>query len=880
MSSGKREKTAQEKFTGVVRAVNSGDMLVVQKKNGSEVSLILSGIQAPRLGNLGTKADEPHAWESREFLRRLVIGRNVDVTIVNTVGDRHYANVSLSGRDVVSEVVASGFAKVRPQLRGEFGDKLRELEEEARNDGLGIYSGDAGAVRKPSKLTPLAFFDKKKKEGPCSAVIEGVRSGNVLRVVFVPENLPATVILAGVSAPGVSWDSAARKHVEVEAGGLASVKFLEDHVNHRDAQITLRSVDKNDNFVAQVNVLKRDLATELAKMGLVKVVAGVGVSEKEDYRTELETAQKMAQEKSLGIWKGGVAAAAAVGEKKAGGEGSDKSFEGTVVDIPQSGILVVRRNVAEGEPEKEPVRMLLASIKAPRVVRGEKLSREDEYHTVLSMQGREALRRSVFGKTVRCEMRYSRSTEGKGETTYWDVYRGEKNIAIDLVDQGLVEVMSHRANDPRSYEYDGFVLGEKRAKTKKVGLFADIGKVQLRRINDLTSPQSHQLSSEMLPHFHGAMKGVVDFVFSPLRMKVMISSESCLLSVICAGIQCPKPNEKDIGSYAEEGIKYLRNLVHLREIDVRKIETVDKAGNFIATVYYSGKPLAVSLLENGFAWVQASADRLPYADQLYEAEKKAKEGKIGLWKSYVPPSDDDDADKTEDDVVVGTVFGDVEITAFGDYGHFYFQSGDENSAFNKIQDDLAQAIEESADESEISVKKGDYVAAPYGSDDEYYRAQVVSVKKARCVVHYLDVGSEKEVSRSVLRKLPKEFVSQRPLVHLAVVAFIKPPNEKSSWAESYEDALSDLTDERQLEVRVEGKKKEGKKTVLCVTLLADEQEHVGCSLLREGYALLDEKECEGKDGFELLKEAQERARTEHKNIWQHGDVIDFDDDDE
>ena len=91
-----------------VRSVLSGDTLVIAgtARPGapvSELQLSLSGLAAPRLSRHPEQRDEPHAFASREFLRKIVIGRlvkfRVDYVRANAAGagggQRFFATVWL-----------------------------------------------------------------------------------------------------------------------------------------------------------------------------------------------------------------------------------------------------------------------------------------------------------------------------------------------------------------------------------------------------------------------------------------------------------------------------------------------------------------------------------------------------------------------------------------------------------------------------------------------------------------------------------------------------------------------------------------------------------------------------------------------------------------
>eukprot|EP00959_Pyramimonas_sp_CCMP1952_P102407 2142220-Pyramimonas_sp.AAC.1 len=148
-------------LNGVVKAVHSGDCITVMSKATQgpppEKTLTLSSLIAPRLGRADIR-DEPYAWESREFLRRTCIGREVVFRVDYTVSaiGRDFGTVYLrvpSGtqENVSFGVVQHGYAKVR-QGGGEQSPDIEELlriQEASAKAGVGLWSKDppGNAVR-------------------------------------------------------------------------------------------------------------------------------------------------------------------------------------------------------------------------------------------------------------------------------------------------------------------------------------------------------------------------------------------------------------------------------------------------------------------------------------------------------------------------------------------------------------------------------------------------------------------------------------------------------------------------------------------------------------------------------------------------------------
>ena len=106
-----------------------------QPRNGPppERTIALSEIDAPKMARRPTPnnqnptpaKDEPMAWDSREFLRKLLVGKTVLCTVSHkTDTGREYGWVGLGSNNpdeaesVAKKLVSEGLAKVRDNCRG------------------------------------------------------------------------------------------------------------------------------------------------------------------------------------------------------------------------------------------------------------------------------------------------------------------------------------------------------------------------------------------------------------------------------------------------------------------------------------------------------------------------------------------------------------------------------------------------------------------------------------------------------------------------------------------------------------------------------------------------------------------------------------------
>ena len=165
---------------------------------------------------VAASVDEPFAWASREFLRKLIIGKvvrfNVEYKIASI--NRSFGSLTLVDGDVdVAEAsVAAGMTKVLESKRGseveEARARLKEVEAAAEAQQLGVWSetmaptADMPIVVRPaeSNASPEDILAAAKGQR-LPAIVEWVRSGDSMRC-YVPKlGASVMIILAGCQCP-------------------------------------------------------------------------------------------------------------------------------------------------------------------------------------------------------------------------------------------------------------------------------------------------------------------------------------------------------------------------------------------------------------------------------------------------------------------------------------------------------------------------------------------------------------------------------------------------------------------------------------------------------------------------------------------------------
>jgi staphylococcal nuclease domain-containing protein 1 len=181
-----------------------------------EITITLSSILAPRLK--GGVSDEPFAWESREFLRDLCIGKRVNFRIIQVVNaiNRTFGEVFMctDGPELLNlqqAAVEAGWATVK-QSAGSVvapGDPLfclLEAETNAKSAKIGMHTGKPSALPTVNTAPTQADVDvihRKYKNKPTPAIIEYVRDGSSLRILLLDCWTYVSVSITGLILRGL-----------------------------------------------------------------------------------------------------------------------------------------------------------------------------------------------------------------------------------------------------------------------------------------------------------------------------------------------------------------------------------------------------------------------------------------------------------------------------------------------------------------------------------------------------------------------------------------------------------------------------------------------------------------------------------------------------
>eukprot|EP00003_Mantamonas_plastica_P024161 TRINITY_DN4466_c0_g1_i1.p1 TRINITY_DN4466_c0_g1~~TRINITY_DN4466_c0_g1_i1.p1 ORF type:complete len:930 (-),score=377.11 TRINITY_DN4466_c0_g1_i1:96-2855(-) len=909
-------------FKGIVKSVLSGDTVVVTNKQGGEKELTLTGINAPRLGRRDGQQDEPFAFQSREFLRKNLVGKGVEFRIVGVSkqGTRSYVEMRMGGVDVAEKVVENGWAsvKVRNSKEGQESNNddnpLVALQTQAQENGVGMWDKSVSDNEKIRNLVTSfdqqAFLEAHKGE-ELEGLVEYVRDGSTFRLLLGPYNdhklsksptyYSIQFFLAGVQSPGYrrvetssagasSSSSSSSVSSSSSSGGFEykpepyaneARTFVESRLLHRTVTIILEGLDRRDNFFGTLlHAQGGNISLHLLNNGLAKTVDWSLTQCA--FKNELRQAEASAKSKQLKLWKGYV--------KKQRTIGSLKEFTGTVVEVV-SGDCVVVFDTTDNVDRK----VYLASVRAPRMGRGNNQNEDYAY------EAKEFVRNRLIGKKVKAIVDYQKVIErDEGDNqkmTYVTIIVNNMNIAEYLLKSGYARVQRHRRDDEdRSMFYDQLLDAEADAENKKKGLHNEKAVAPKHHMNDLSRNKVSAKSMFGAMQREGSISALVEYEFNGARFKLCDPKQNVMFMFVLSGIRCPmlakkqdkgddKPKPKD-EPFAKEALEFVRKGLHQRYVEV-EVENQDNYGTFIGTMMSAaGSNVAIDLLERGFASLHSSVEYCRWKDEMIEAEAQAKKARKGIWVNYeekqeiVTVSDESQDGGKQKVEQQGPEVLAVQVIELVDGAHFFAKLVDD------VWADLEKAIMSTSMEGASVASNpqiGPIYVAKFTQDGEWYRCKIVDIIKEtkKAVVVYIDYGNSEALPLDQIYDPVEESIRKVPgLAHECYLAHLVAPSliKDEDWAEESADYFASLAMDKVLTATVQYRSG----NVLYVVLTDSEGVDINMEMVKEGLASVEEEQNNRRGGSwgkknkstavkKALLDAQAVAFDEKRNLWQYGE---------
>lgn len=322
----------EQRFEGKVVEVINADALVVKVGDNELRKIFLSSIRPPRRpeepkeaapgGGGGGKErnfrplyDIPFMYEAREFLRKKLIGKQVQVCIdykqpaSNSFPEKTCCTVTIGGINVAEALVGKGLATVvryrqdDDQRSAHYNDLLA-AEMKAQKSARGLHSKKDASVHRVVDLAgDLAkskqFLPFLQRAGKMEAVVEFVASGSRLRLYIPRENCLATFLLAGISCPRAGRTQGGQT-IPGEKFGEEALQFTKSLCLQREVEVVADGIDKAGNFIGWLTVEGVNLSVALVKEGLATVHF---TAERSVHFRALQLAEEQAKQQRLKIWE-------------------------------------------------------------------------------------------------------------------------------------------------------------------------------------------------------------------------------------------------------------------------------------------------------------------------------------------------------------------------------------------------------------------------------------------------------------------------------------------------------------------------------------------------------------------------------------------------
>jgi len=325
-------------FNGKVVQIIYADSIAVKLPNNQIKTIHLSSIRPPKFDDLLTKPaksdktsagkgraralyDVPYMFEAREFLRKKLIGKKVQVSVdyikpasnggagenVSNYSERTCATVTSGGVNIAEALVSKGLVKVvrhrqDDDARSAHYDSLLAAEQRAIKTSKGLYSKKEPATRNVSDVTGeqaknlLPFL---QRAGKFEAIVEYVFSGSRLKLYLPKESRLITFLLGGIECPRGARNGP-NGVMKGDPFADEALAFTKDLVMNREVKVKVDTTDKAGSYIGWLFVDDKNLSELLLEHGLSKIHFTAAKSE---YAGKLQTAVEKAQTSRINIFE-------------------------------------------------------------------------------------------------------------------------------------------------------------------------------------------------------------------------------------------------------------------------------------------------------------------------------------------------------------------------------------------------------------------------------------------------------------------------------------------------------------------------------------------------------------------------------------------------
>jgi len=220
----------------------------------------------------------------------------------------------------------------------------------------------------------------------------------------------------------------------------------------------------------------------------------------------------------------------------------------------------------------------------------------------------------------------------------------------------------------------------------------------------------------------------------------------------------------------------------------------------------------------------------------------------------------------------------IAVTEIIDGCNFCYQIiGDETKVLSDMMNQFQNTDWEKMES--YTPKEKEVVSAKFSQDNHWYRAQVTKINAAENPqtydLYYIDYGNTESTTAANIRKLLPDFSEKvvKRQAHEGRLSYIVPPRLSDEFGKDAAACFKELVWGKTLTATL-NQDRDGNPTLVVGDPVASIT--INGALVAAGLART-ERRRNPNAFFAALVEEEEKARRDHLNIWQYGDIPDSDD---
>merc|ERR1712223_1689118 len=327
VSSGPVIPAKDKEFTGKVVEIVNGDAIMVKKSKTDTRKIHLASIRPPRLaedrgdrpkGSGPTQFrplyDIPFIFEAREFLRKKLIGQNVQITVDyiqeanNDFPEKTCCTVTIGGANVAEALVSKGLAtcvrySADNDQRSSKYDDLLAAEDKAQKSNKGMHGKKDQTTRRIADVSgdvakSKQFLPFLQRAGRMQAVVEFIASASRYRLYIPREKCVITFLLSGISCPRGDRTMPGGVFTEGEPFGNEATAFIKEQIMQKEVEIEVETMDKGGNFIGWCFDGINNMSVQLVEEGF----ASAFMADRSNYGSQIQSAEDSAKRRRIRRW--------------------------------------------------------------------------------------------------------------------------------------------------------------------------------------------------------------------------------------------------------------------------------------------------------------------------------------------------------------------------------------------------------------------------------------------------------------------------------------------------------------------------------------------------------------------------------------------------